>query len=125
MANQLPKCIMIFVVCFSMINGEKMPSIRAANYNDQTKSIDIDIQYGGGCKEHKFELKIGACLESFPVQCGAKLIDLVEDDLCEALLLHRVSFGIETLGLNTNYYSGATIRIKGDENTTATVILPV
>ena len=66
---------------------------------------------------------MGACLESYPVQCSAKLLDLTNDK-CETLFFDRALFSLESLDLNTRYYSGATIRIKGGSDTSATVVLP-
>ncbi|UJR11211.1 hypothetical protein I4U23_015392 [Adineta vaga] len=125
MAYQLQKSVVtVFLLCFSIINAEYMPFIKDARYNKQTKTIDINLQYSGGCAEHKFELKMGTCRESYPVQCDAKLVDLTLDDYCDAIIGRQISINIQTVGLDTSYYTGASIQISGGANTKATIVLP-
>lgn len=88
--------------------------VNDAKFNESTGKIDISVSYGGGCKQHKFKLNIGACLESFPVQCGATLVDLTKDDFCEAYLHQTVSISLKEAGLNDSYFTGATLSIRGE-----------
>jgi hypothetical protein len=88
----------------------------------------VDVVYGGGCGEHLFDLDMGMCLESMPVQCFAKLIH-VTDDFCEGLVHETVEFSLEEQGLTDSYFSNGSLTIEGDEDwstqnkSRATVIL--
>lgn len=108
-----------------MIFMENMPAILGGRYNSKTKPIDIDVQYGGGCEEHKFQLKIDLCRQSSPVQCDAKLIDLKTDDHCEALIYDKISVSLHETGLDNDNYTGASINIQGTGNSKILIILPV
>ncbi|CAF2840377.1 unnamed protein product [Rotaria sp. Silwood2] len=108
-----------------MVFGQNMPFIQDGRYNAQTKAIEININYGGGCAEHKFQLKIGSCLDDFyPVQCDAKLIDLTTNDFCEAFIHRKVSISLRESGLDNGYYTGASIQIQGAGGSKATIYLP-
>ncbi|CAF0983713.1 unnamed protein product [Adineta ricciae] len=113
----------MIVLCSSMINAQYMPFIRDARYNKQTKTIDIQVQYSGGCAEHEFQLKVGSCRETYPVQCDAKLIDLTVNDYCDAIVSREVSISTQSIGLDDGYYAGATIQIYGGANTKAKFVL--
>ncbi|CAF4002302.1 unnamed protein product [Rotaria sp. Silwood1] len=100
-----------------------MPYIQDARYNTTTKAIEINLTYGGGCTEHKFHLKIGICLERYPVQCDAKLIDLTTNDFCDAFIHRKISISIHEAGLDNDYYKGASIEIQGAGDSKAFVSL--
>jgi hypothetical protein len=96
-----------------------------ARVDERAGTIEIDVRYGGGCKEHNFKLEVGnACAESMPVQCRAKLVDLTSGDFCEALVGKTVVFSIKKLGLDTDYFRGASLTITGDRDSSKTVHLP-
>lgn len=107
-----------------MIFGQIAPLIQGGRYNSKTESIDINIQYGGGCAEHEFQLQIGACRETYPVQCDAKLIDLTTNDYCKALIYRKISIDIHKAGLHTSYYTGASIQIHGAGTSKVLITLP-
>lgn len=90
------------------------------------KTLEVDVRFGGGCKEHnKFELKVGACLESFPVQCSVEINDLTKGDFCEAYLGKTVKFDLEDEGLTESYYNGASLSFgKGEDGKIISVRLP-
>lgn len=86
---------------------------------DSTKeNLVIDVQYGGGCKEHTFELKMLGCAESYPVQCQAEVVDLQKADFCEALGYETVVVNLAQAGLKDKYYSGASITFKNSDGVT-------
>jgi hypothetical protein len=95
-----------------------------ARLSDAQDSILVDVKYGGGCKEHKFKLEVGACAESFPVQCGVEVIDLTRGDFCEALIHRTVEFNLADYNLDDRYYSGARLTLKGDGDSRVTISLP-
>lgn len=107
-----------------MIFTENMPNIQNGRYNAETKAIEINVQYGGGCKEHKFQLQMGFCVKTYPLQCNAKLIDLTTDDYCEAFISRTVSISIHEAGLDDRYYTGASIKIQGAGNSNVSITLP-
>lgn len=98
-------------------------TIRFGAYNSATDSIDLNVTYAGGCKEHKWKLEIGSCQESMPVRCPAKLVDLTTDDYCEAIVARKVSLPLDITGLKTPYYKGASLEIHGD-NSAVQITLP-
>ena len=90
----------------------------------------LDVSHGGGCGEHLYDIELGGCFETFPVQCSAELIH-VTDDICEALLYRTVEIDLAEKGLfSDGYFSGASLTITGDEDwstgekSRATVVLP-
>lgn len=98
--------------------------VKSAAYNAAKNAIEVDVVYGGGCKEHKFELKVGACRETFPVQCSAQLVDLTSGDFCEALVRRKVTISLSDAHLDESYYSQASLLIAGDGNSKAVIRLP-
>lgn len=117
------------VLALSLISSSAFavgkPNVNGARYNAAKQSIDVDVSYGGGCEEHAFKLEIGMCLESFPVQCSAEVLDVsAKPDFCEAFLHQTVSFKLADYGLNDNYFSGALITIGGEGKEGASVRLP-
>jgi hypothetical protein len=96
--------------------------IQKARYNPNTKSIELEVRHGGGCDEHFFSLDVGACAQTFPVQCEATLVHETHDT-CEAYIGSSVSISLKEAGLNKSYYSGASLTITYG-NSEATVRLP-
>lgn len=115
---------LVFLASLVMAGNAFAAEVKSAKYNAAKKGIEIGVKYGGGCKEHKFELQVGTCLESFPVQCSAELVDLTNDDFCEALVSRTIFISLDNAGLNESYYSSATINIKGDNQSRVAVRLP-
>ena len=107
-----------------MVSTESSPRILGGRYNRRSKSIDLNVEYGGGCFKHQFQFRIGACRESYPVQCDTVLIDLTPNDQCASMSRRKVSFKLDDVGLNTSYYSGATITIQGLDKSEVVITLP-
>jgi hypothetical protein len=99
-------------------------TIKDARLNKEKKSIEIDVAYGGGCEKHSFKLDVGSCLESFPVQCSAKLKHNSNGDSCEAYIHQTLSFSLEELGLDEEYYESASLTIYGSGDSKASIRLP-
>ncbi|HRK09072.1 MAG TPA: hypothetical protein PLZ57_14990 [Pseudobdellovibrionaceae bacterium] len=87
-------------------------------------ALEMNVVYGGGCKTHQFELQMDYCMESFPVQCRARLVDLTTDDFCEAMISKTVTFSLRELGLLDSYYQRASLEISASFGTPAVVRLP-
>jgi len=61
-------------------------------------TLSLDIQYGGGCAQHRFALLIDpAFMESQPVQVLARLAHDAGGDLCRALLSRTLRFDLSSL----------------------------
>lgn len=99
-------------------------NVQSAIYDSKKQAIVLKVMYGGGCKDHIFQLKIGRCLESTPVQCDAVLIDTTEDDFCKMINVDEVVLTIKELGWNTSYYSNASISIQSASGAKLAVALP-
>ena len=122
------KLVLIFITfcCFysSFASSEGwLVNIEDGRFNPSTNSIELDVQYGGGCKEHIFKLKMGTCRESYPVQCDAQLIDLVTDDFCDAIVMKTVSINLHDAGLDDGYYDGALLEIHSAGNSNVLITL--
>jgi hypothetical protein len=64
-------------------------------------SLILEVEYGGGCKEHVFKLiSNGMMKKSMPPQCTLYLEHENNDDMCRALLRQKVSFYIGNLAPN-------------------------
>ncbi len=105
--------------------------VKSAKLDSSKKNILVDVVYGGGCKEHVFTLELGPCLESYPVQCSAKLVEKTIGglDFCEALISETVVISRKKYGLDDSYFKGAKLTITGDrgftgEPSSAVVRLP-
>jgi hypothetical protein len=104
-------------------------TVHRANIDASGKNILISISYAGGCKKHTFSLKMGGCLESFPVQCSAVLVDKGNGDPCEAIVSQTIAMNIAKYRLDESYYAGGSLTITGDRDmsgkpSSATVKLP-
>lgn len=98
-------------------------AVKKASIDERGENIILDVQYAGGCGSHEFSLQINRCLESFPVQCEALLIEDTKDS-CKALISTTVAINLKTEGLDGAYYEQAYLTIKGDKNTSVQVQLP-
>jgi hypothetical protein len=88
--------------------------VQKAEYLNESNELSLDVVYGGGCKEHKFELKLVVSpLEIYPTMVDATLIDHTDDDRCRALVHKTVKFKRSDLGLGNKAY-----RILFDSDTT-------
>jgi hypothetical protein len=90
----------------------------------QQAVLEMDVTYGGGCKEHSFELQLQGCFETFPVKCEANLVDLTVDDFCEALISKTVTFTLRELGLLDSYFERGSLKISAPSGQPVTVRLP-
>lgn len=79
------------------IDGPRWPSdpvtITAARV--QGDSLELDVQFGGGCRNHEFGLITnGIFAESYPVQTWVKLSHNANGDNCKALLSRTLKFDL-------------------------------
>jgi hypothetical protein len=103
--------------------GAQAAMITSAKLDSAKKNIIIEGRTGGGCGKHDFSLNLGACMETFPVQCKAELVEHT-DDACEAIIPVSAVISLAKYKLNDPYYKGGSLTITGDANTSATVKLP-
>ncbi len=60
--------------------------------------LTLDVEYGGGCEDHEFDLVAwGGWLESFPVQVNVLLAHEDHGDACDALLTSELRFDLTPL----------------------------
>lgn len=95
-------------------------NVTDARYNFLTKSIEVDLAFNG-CSKHEFKLEIQPCLENLTPQCQVKVIDLTKDEGCDMGGHETYSFSLQSLGLDTPYYAGASLHF---ENTNISIVLP-
>lgn len=79
-------------------------------------SLELTVNYGGGCREHSFLLLSDAAwMESNPVQVGVKLSHDAKGDFCDALLSRTLRFDLTPLKVayNSAYQTtSGTIRLN-------------
>lgn len=109
------KSILIALITLTAL-ASQAAVIRSARLDASKKNILIDVTYGGGCKTHAFELKMGICYETYPVRCQAQLVDLTNDDFCEALISTTVVINLKEAGLEDRYYSNGSLTITGADD---------
>ncbi len=67
--------------------------------------LELTTHYGGGCKEHEFELYWdGLFMESNPVQVKLQLSHNSNNDICRALITENIYFDISLL--KSSYSAG-------------------
>lgn len=73
-------------------------SLRAATIRGNT--LTIELEHGGGCAEHDYELFMSPSvfLESFPVQADLHLRHNANGDLCRALIRKELTFDLTPIG---------------------------
>jgi hypothetical protein len=87
--------------------------VRSAQISKDKKEILIGVTYYGDCGKHLFDLEVGACEESFPVQCRAELIEYTDDE-CTQKINQTIRISLDEKKLNTPYYSKGFLTITGD-----------
>lgn len=114
------------IVLFGCSMAASAAEVSSAKFDPVTNDLTVEVSYGGGCKQHNFKLdRSGGCLESNPVQCTMKIVETVVagPDLCEALIRKTLLFKAEETGLDDSYFDGAFIKIKGSNNSVASVVI--
>ncbi len=90
-------------------------------YDQENDELTLDIVYSGGCVEHDFYvLPDTACMESFPMQQNARLIDEGEEDPCDGIIYTTGSF---SLADNEDFCRPAYLTIYGDNNSSVTLFV--
>lgn len=66
--------------------------ILSATYDGNADEITLEIRFPGGCRPHAFELNFSPwCLQSYPLQCSAMLVQTEgQDDPCKASVFKRL-----------------------------------
>ena len=61
--------------------------------------LELEVEYGGGCREHLFEIIAdpNAFLESDPVQANIYMTHESNNDLCRALVRKKLTFSLQPL----------------------------
>jgi hypothetical protein len=119
----MKKYAVVLGLMMGLVGNAFAVEVKSAKLDASKENILVDVAYGGGCEEHSFSLKVGACLESFPAQCRATLVDSNSTDRCEAYIHETVVISLKESGLTDSYYKRASLTIAGDSGK-ATVRLP-
>lgn len=117
------KCLLVVLATMLTSICANALEIESAKLDAKKENIIVTVRHGGGCGDHTYALELQKCYESLPVQCEAR-IKHSTDDFCEAYLTREAVFNLKKYGLNAKYYSGASLKILGDENTKSVVVLP-
>lgn len=115
--------LLSLVFCCSALTAQAA-YVKGAKVDASSQTLLVDVEYSGGCAVHKFALNIGACYETFPVQCKIQLIHDDGGDDCEAMVGETLRFPLADEGLLGSYYERAYLTILGDGGTKAEVQLP-
>lgn len=119
------KNIIYMAVAFLAATQVSAAEVLDAKIDAAGENIEVTVSYGGGCFEHQFKLQMGGCLESYPVQCAAKVVDVTKEvDICEAIIMKKVTFNLKAHGLDKSYYANGSLTLSGDGGTSASVIIP-
>ena len=75
-----------------------MDSYTVNNAEFDSDTLNIEVTYGGGCKEHQFLLIAwNYFLESYPFRAGLLLSHNSDNDACKALITSKLSFDMTPL----------------------------
>lgn len=99
--------------------GANAASVKSAAYDAKSDTVILDVVYSGGCEEHDFSLEFGPCMETYPGQIRAKLLDPTQD-ACDAIIHKRISLPLDGM----SYCRPGYLTIKGDGASSATVLVP-
>lgn len=93
--------------------------VLSAKYLPSQNALEIEISYSGGCENNEFTLEHSeSCLESFPGQCFAKLIQETNDS-CEAMIKETIIVDIEEDKLSGPSF----LTIEGDKGSSSKVLI--
>lgn len=109
------------------LEGAFAAFIHHGRYNPLTQSLDLSVDYTGGCTQHTFKLKLIDCKKyeepasnKSQVICEAKLLHDPHGDMCQDVVGQNLSFPAKNYDLD----EGALIRIKAGQETNAVIMLP-
>jgi hypothetical protein len=79
------------ITCFATATQFRVASV---SYDKAAAIINISGDYGGGCFQHDWDLKIhGVCSPSYPSKQTAVLFDKsMKEDYCEAIVKKHLQF---------------------------------
>jgi hypothetical protein len=92
----------MFMVLGLLLSGSVFAlQVTGVQYNHKLDQLDIEVQYTGGCFEHRFAMRLLNCsiskTESIGVVnvCDAHIIDITEqEDLCQSEIKRRLTVSL-------------------------------
>jgi hypothetical protein len=76
--------------------AEKNDQFNILDSKIEGDSLILTVQYGGGCENHTFSLfSNNMYMKSLPMQLNLLLEHKGNNDMCRALLTHRIAFDIK------------------------------
>lgn|SRR3989338_3721499 len=95
-------CALIVFLIASSVFGLNVTS---ALYDPETDNLEVQVQYSGGCFEHKFEMRLINCafLQTKNITvvhvCDAEIADVTgKEDRCQAVVKKQLTISLGTLG---------------------------
>lgn len=78
--------------------SQKTDAFQLIKMEQKRDSLLIEVRYGGGCREHEFQLvHLGAYKESMPPQLDVVLRHNANDDRCRALVTETLIIPLKEL----------------------------
>jgi hypothetical protein len=96
--TEAPKNLTInpLVVDRNFTPAEKNDQFNILDSKIEGDSLILTVQYGGGCENHTFSLfSNNMYMKSLPMQLNLFLEHKGNNDMCRALLTHRIAFDIK------------------------------
>ncbi|WP_343606420.1 hypothetical protein [Fluviicola sp.] len=79
---------------------KNMIRLKGAAFDQTTKHLILDLEYGGGCFPHLFSLEWdGNISKSSPPEYHFNLVDLSEHDPCKAIVSIQLRFDMDVPGI--------------------------
>lgn len=77
--------------------------IQILNANIEKDNLILDVRYGGGCKDHEFNLIFNEVwMKSMPPKISLYLEHKNQNDSCQAIMNKTLKFNIKKLKENSN-----------------------
>lgn len=95
----------MFAMLFLLLSSSAFAlQVTSALYNQKLDQLDIEVQYTGGCFEHRFEMRLLNCAlsrtENIGVVnvCDAHIVDVTEtEDRCKAEIKRHLTVSLVSL----------------------------
>jgi len=115
----------LLLAALFLASGSAMAAdVLGARVNATKGTLEVDVGYGGGCGNKKFDLEVSHMWGySDPMRGNATIVESGMD-ACEAYLRKTLVFSLRDYGLAKPNLRAASLTIRGDNDTSAEVTLP-
>ena len=94
----------IFALLLLLSGSALALQVTGVVYNSQADQLEIQVQYTGGCFEHRFEMHLVNCALSRTENigtvnvCDGMIVDLTgKEDRCQAIMKRQLTVSLESL----------------------------